>query len=91
MIIGIVPAVIEKIDSFIDSSTNDANAFVGIALFAQVIAAESDQCNALAGAAECSMWDTRFCDPALPHHLGLPATNKDAAVMPRNSLLLTRA
>ena len=59
----VVPAVIEKIDSFIDSCTNDANAFVGIALFAQVIPAESDQGNAFTGAAERSMWDSVFAIP----------------------------
>src|ERR1700682_5076891 len=39
----VVPAVIEKIDSFIDSRANDPNALVGIALVAQVIPTEPDQ------------------------------------------------
>src|SRR5207245_10307096 len=59
----IVPAFIQKIDPFIDSRTNDANAFAGIALFAQVIPAESDQGNAFTGAAERSMWDSVVAIP----------------------------
>ncbi len=39
----VVPAVVEKIDSFIDPGANDANALVRVALFAQVIPAESDR------------------------------------------------
>src|ERR1700704_72314 len=54
----VVPAVVEEIDSFIDSRTHDANALVGIALLAQVITAEPDQRNAFARAAERSMWNS---------------------------------
>jgi hypothetical protein len=39
----LVPAVIEKIDSFIESSADDANAFLRIRLFAKVIATEPDE------------------------------------------------
>src|SRR5712671_855328 len=56
----VVPAVVEEIDSFIDSGTHDANTLVGIALFAQVISTEPDQRNAFARAAERSMWNSAF-------------------------------
>ena len=51
----VVPAIIEKIDSFIDSGANDANALVGIALIAQVIPTEPDKRNPFAGAAQSSI------------------------------------
>src|ERR1700752_1075664 len=38
----VVPAVVEKIDSFIDSGSNNPDALCWIALLAQVIPAESD-------------------------------------------------
>src|ERR1700674_1957397 len=62
----VVPAVIEKIDSFIDSRANNANALFGIALAAQVISTESDQGNLFTAAAQGSIWHSL---PSIP--LGL--------------------
>jgi len=39
----VIPAVIKKIDSLIDSCTNDPDAFARIALSSQVIPTEPDQ------------------------------------------------
>src|SRR6266852_3090683 len=39
----VVPAVIEKIDAFIETRADDANAFLRIRLFAEMIATEPNQ------------------------------------------------
>src|ERR1700730_10428378 len=51
----VVPAVVEKIDSFIQPRPDDANAFFRIRLFAKMIAAEPDERDALSAAAQSSI------------------------------------
>src|ERR1700686_5220774 len=53
----VVPAVIEKIDSFIDSGSNNPDALCWIALLAQVITAEPDHRNVFPGAAQRAIWN----------------------------------
>src|SRR6266436_9698938 len=48
----VVPAVIEKIDAFIEACADDANAFLGIRLTAKMIATEPDERNFLFAAAQ---------------------------------------
>src|ERR1700726_457970 len=53
----VVPAVIEKIDSFIDSRSNNPDALCWVALLAQVITAEPDHRNAFPGTAQRAIWN----------------------------------
>src|SRR5712692_8514760 len=51
----VVPAVIEKIDAFIETRADDANAFLRIRLFGEMIATESYKRNFLFAAAQRSI------------------------------------
>src|ERR1700730_16314465 len=53
----VVPAVVEKIDSFIDSGSNNPDALCWVALLAQVITAEPDDRNVFSGAAQRAIWN----------------------------------
>src|ERR1700675_1467142 len=53
----VVPAVIEKIDSFIDSGSNNPDALCWITLLAQVITAEPNHRNVFPGAAQRAIWN----------------------------------
>src|SRR5208283_4689719 len=51
----VVPTVVEKIDSFIEARPDDANAFLWIHLFAEMIAAKPDERDSLSAAAQRSI------------------------------------
>src|ERR1700730_14394599 len=51
----VIPAVVEKIYSFIETRTDDTNAFLGIGLIPQMVATESNQRNLFFAAAQHSI------------------------------------
>src|ERR1700758_3229638 len=53
----VVPAVIQKIDSFIESCANNLDALFRSALASQVIPSEPDQRYLFTGAAQRSIWN----------------------------------
>ncbi len=56
----VVPAVVEEIDAFIERGANDANAFLLVALAADVISAQADAGDVLAGIAQGAIGNTVF-------------------------------
>src|SRR6266852_8811057 len=54
----IVPAVIEEIDAFIERGANDANAFLLVALTAEMVSTQADAGHVLAGVAQRAVGNT---------------------------------
>src|SRR5580692_788784 len=56
----VIPAVVEKIDALIETGANDANAFLGICLFAKMIAPKANERDFLSAAAQRSIRNVIF-------------------------------
>src|ERR1700693_125887 len=56
----VIPAVVEKIDALIQTSANDTNAFLGISLFAKMIATETNERDFFSAAAQRSIRNVIF-------------------------------
>ena len=80
----VIPAVVEKIDALIETRANDANAFLRICLFAEMIATKANERDSLSTAAQRSIKNVIFGFRSRRLTLAACANKMDAAANPRN-------